>query len=455
VLEEAGDVLGIVLGLGLEGGLAGVAGEDGEGFAVGVGLGLEAGEFRVAVELAEGLADVREGADDVEGVAEAEVALDLRGAFRFGGIHEGGDLGAGAFDGGLEEGGEEFHGGKKGGGGVSGDLGGLAPELFQELVDTAVDREAVDIRPGEAGLLGGGLHFVFKGLGEPDGDRFGHLGRGLRGLVRVHGSNVVKLTTCATKNVVKMISFGYINDVSDTEGTPKIVSAPIRMSPDLAAKVEEAKRLTGLAQADILRLALAIGLEDLRRVGFDLPKAISMSARPELESAASKTVPFQAKQPWQRGDAPARTAEDDSMPPATIAEKRRGGGYWLDGRGAVAAGAPIDAVEWAPVEVPKEFPEDHYVLKVNGNSMAPKIPDEAMIVVREWREQGFPKKGTIVVYSDANGSTLKEFGYRKAREGEEANSFGMVPVLKSLNPASKEVQTMEGGKIDAVFVEVL
>ena len=251
-----------------------------------------------------------------------------------------------------------------------------------------------------------------------------------------------------------MISLGYINDVSDTEGTPKIVSAPIRMSPDLAAKVEEAKRLTGLAQADILRLALAIGLEDLRRVGFDLPKAISMSARPELESAASKTVPFQAKQQRQRGDALARTAEDASTP-ATIAEKRRGGGYWLDGRGAVAAGAPIDAVEWAPVEVPKEYPDDHYVLKVNGNSMAPKIPDDSLIVVREWREQGFPKKGTIVVYSDSNGSTLKEFGYRKAKAGEEANSFGMVPVLKSLNPAYPGVKTMEGGRIDAVFVEVL
>lgn len=252
-----------------------------------------------------------------------------------------------------------------------------------------------------------------------------------------------------------MTSIGYPLGVNDSDSTPKMVSAPIRMSPDLAAKVEEAKRLTGLSQADILRLALAIGLEDLRRVGFDIPKVVSLAARQDLEDLAEKTVPFQSKKSLQRGDAPARMVESDTMPPATISEKRRGGGYWADGRGEVAAGSPVDAVEWVPVEVPKEYPADHYVLKVCGHSMEPKIPDGALIVVKEWRQQGFPKKGTIVVYSDGSGATLKAFGYRKAAAGEEGDSMGNVPVLRSLNPAYQDVQAMEGGRLDAVFVEVL
>ena len=66
----------------------------------------------------------------------------------------------------------------------------------------------------------------------------------------------------------------------------------------------------------------------------------------------------------------------------------------------------------------------------------------------------YPKKGTIVAYSDGQGLTLKLFDYRAAREGEEANNFGKVPVLKSLNPAFKDVETLDGGRIEAVFVDV-
>jgi len=57
--------------------------------------------------------------------------------------------------------------------------------------------------------------------------------------------------------------------------SPKQVSAPIRMSPALLAKVTEASRLTGMSQADVLRLCLAIGLEDLKKVKFDLAKLVS------------------------------------------------------------------------------------------------------------------------------------------------------------------------------------
>ena len=40
-------------------------------------------------------------------------------------------------------------------------------------------------------------------------------------------------------------------------------------------------------------------------------------------------------------------------------------------------------------------------------------------------------------------------------DGEDADNMGNVPVLRSLNKAFKDATTMEGGKIEAVFVETL
>ncbi len=134
-----------------------------------------------------------------------------------------------------------------------------------------------------------------------------------------------------------------------------------------------------------------------------------------------------------------------------------GSGFWTDLRGGIAAGAPISShVVEEPIPVAREYPADHYALRVFGESMEPRIPDGSTIIVKAWpAAKGTPRKGTIVVYSDAMGSTLKEFGYRKAKAGEEADSMGNVPVLRSINKAFPEVQTLESGKIDAVFVEVL
>lgn len=139
-----------------------------------------------------------------------------------------------------------------------------------------------------------------------------------------------------------------------------------------------------------------------------------------------------------------------------VAGAGSGRGFWIDLVGGVAAGAPISShVVEEPVEVAKEYPEGCYALKVFGDSMARKIPDGSIVVVEPWDRTRTPKKGTIVVYSDASGSTLKEFGYRKAKAGEEHDAMGNVPALRSLNPLYKEVQTMEGGRIDAVLVDVV
>lgn len=167
-----------------------------------------------------------------------------------------------------------------------------------------------------------------------------------------------------------------------------------------------------------------------------------LEARQELEKEANKFGAGLSVVPSPR--------EEPAATPRIAAAK-----HWLDLRGGIAAGLPIDAVVEEPVEVPKEYGTDHYALRVFGASMEPKVPDGSLIVVQEWREKGFPKQGKIVVYSDANGSTLKQLGYRKARAGEEANSMGKVAVLKSLNPAYPDVEPTESGRIDAVFVEVL
>lgn len=162
-----------------------------------------------------------------------------------------------------------------------------------------------------------------------------------------------------------------------------------------------------------------------------LNEAAERDALAEKAAATSNTVPF------------AVAGTNDELQ------------FWIDRRGGIAAGSPIDAVNWEPIPVGKKYPEDHYALKVFGESMAPKIPDGSTIIVREVPDNTFPKQGTIVVYSDANGSTLKVLAYRPAKAGEEANAFGKVPILKSLNPQYSEVKTMEGGRIDAVLIEVL
>ncbi len=161
-----------------------------------------------------------------------------------------------------------------------------------------------------------------------------------------------------------------------------------------------------------------------------------------------------------------RLAQDNviTLPPAIAAsriqEEHRTSAaspeFWLDLHGGIAAGSRISSdISPEPVRVSRDYPADHYALKVFGRSMEPKVRDGDLIVVKHWHGHGFPRKGTIVAYSDGQGATLKEFGYRKARPGEDADTFGNVPVLRSLNKEFPDVQTLEGGRIDAVLVETV
>ncbi|MBB5351420.1 hypothetical protein HNR46_001656 [Haloferula luteola] len=60
--------------------------------------------------------------------------------------------------------------------------------------------------------------------------------------------------------------------------SPKRVSAPLRLDPETLEHVRIAAERTGLAQADILRLCLAIGLEDLRKLNYRIPEVLSDAA---------------------------------------------------------------------------------------------------------------------------------------------------------------------------------
>lgn len=215
----------------------------------------------------------------------------------------------------------------------------------------------------------------------------------------------------------------------------------IRQDAKQAADTDEASRLVGAKSlADFCLMAITHRANEIIAKRVD-PCGFKITPIPE---------PVKIADPIDNiAEFPASMVADDVKPYTTAA------GHWLDLMGGVAAGAQISSdVHAAPIPVLKEYPAGHYALRVFGTSMEPKIPDGSTIVVQSWQE-GFPRKGTIVVYSDASGSTLKEFGYRKAAVDEEADAMGNVPVLRSLNQKAKDATTMDGGRIDAVYVETL
>ncbi|MCW1915970.1 S24 family peptidase [Luteolibacter sp. GHJ8] len=132
------------------------------------------------------------------------------------------------------------------------------------------------------------------------------------------------------------------------------------------------------------------------------------------------------------------------------------GGFTIMRRGSIAAGGRSSAdVEETEIPVSKAYKADHYALRVSGRSMEPTIPDGSTIIVKAFKDQGFPRKGSIVVYNDGLGTTLKMFDYAPAQGDEEHARNGKIPVLRSINPEFPDVEPLEGGRIDAVLVEVV
>ena len=214
------------------------------------------------------------------------------------------------------------------------------------------------------------------------------------------------------------------------------------------------------------RAALAHGLtiedwiirtcdDEVARMGKDIiPIAAGSASAGSARLQPGRSKVAATRDPSARLEPGAPAASPTTTPPSN---NPRDTGHWLDLHGGIAAGAPIAAdLAPQPIRVAKSYPDGHYALKVFGRSMEPRIPDGSTIIVQPFQGKGFPRKGTIVIYNDGHGATLKELAYRKAKPGEEsANNFNQVPLLKSLNPAFKDVQTMEGGRIDGVLVEVV
>ena len=70
------------------------------------------------------------------------------------------------------------------------------------------------------------------------------------------------------------------------------------MDEGLQEKIAEASRRTGLAQADIIRLCTAIGIEDLRRLNWDLAGTVSRAANPETgEDHVDENAPMAYPEP--------------------------------------------------------------------------------------------------------------------------------------------------------------
>ncbi|MCO8186572.1 S24 family peptidase [Akkermansia sp. Marseille-P9185] len=119
--------------------------------------------------------------------------------------------------------------------------------------------------------------------------------------------------------------------------------------------------------------------------------------------------------------------------------------------GEIAAGSlfPGDTVPQA-IRFSRPLGKGEYLLRVNGKSMEPVIPDGAVVIMRKHTIPPVPKVGTIVEYNDERGVTLKKLGRRKNPETGK-----LEYVLKPLNPEYKEIEPMDGGKISAVFVGTL
>lgn len=119
--------------------------------------------------------------------------------------------------------------------------------------------------------------------------------------------------------------------------------------------------------------------------------------------------------------------------------------------GNIAAGslAESDTVP-STIYMDRPLGKNEYVVRVEGKSMEPLIPDGALVVMRRHTAPPVPKPGAIVEYNDGRGVTLKKLIRRK-----NTKTGKMEHVLQPVNPAFKDISPMDGGRISGVYVETL
>lgn len=226
----------------------------------------------------------------------------------------------------------------------------------------------------------------------------------------------------------------YINDIMSRRPISE------RTEKTLAAAM---KRIEERASKDLSEIAVTLSEQDIDEIyktaeelKLSIDSFVNMLIRKANKRPASKE-----KEPVRRQFTPVETF------PAVAASLD----YTTQVAGNTAAGKPSSG-ETVPQDIriyrPLEWGE--FVLRVNGKSMEPEIPDESLVIIKKYEDYLFPALGSLVVYNEGNDYTLKKLAKRKNPETGK-----MEYVLKSINPAYKDVEPIAEGKISGIYVETL
>lgn len=74
----------------------------------------------------------------------------------------------------------------------------------------------------------------------------------------------------------------------------KVVSQPLRMDPELAEKLDYASDKLHMKKAEVMRLALEVGLEDLASLNYQLARTLAtaaITARQPVDYRALEALP--------------------------------------------------------------------------------------------------------------------------------------------------------------------
>jgi hypothetical protein len=70
---------------------------------------------------------------------------------------------------------------------------------------------------------------------------------------------------------------------------------PLAVPNELLTQIDTAAARTGRSRSELMRLAIEIGLADLKAINYDIASTISNAAhRPDLSSAAQTPTPYSA-----------------------------------------------------------------------------------------------------------------------------------------------------------------
>jgi predicted DNA-binding protein len=76
---------------------------------------------------------------------------------------------------------------------------------------------------------------------------------------------------------------------------------PVRFTEEIEAQIDQASRALGLAKQDIIRMACAIGLEQLKAINYDLAGAVLEKSRAESARQDRDGIALIAEQPSHYG----------------------------------------------------------------------------------------------------------------------------------------------------------